>query len=83
MHLESEFPLLLINSKIQLPDSFKDFASTQMGGGRTPTAAFFMHCHRELIHEQWRILLDDEFLEAWKHGIVIRCPDGLLRRFYP
>ena len=54
-----------------------------MGGGRAPTAAFTTHCHRELMHEQWKILLDDEFLEAWKHGIVIRCPDGLLRRFYP
>lgn len=41
------------------------------------------HCARELMHEQWKILLDDEFLEAWKHGLVILCPDGLLRRFYP
>ena len=41
------------------------------------------HCHRELLHEQWRILLDDEFLEAWRHGIVIMCFDGILRRFYP
>ncbi|KIJ57457.1 hypothetical protein HYDPIDRAFT_64582, partial [Hydnomerulius pinastri MD-312] len=41
------------------------------------------HCHRELFHAQWEILLDDEFLEAWRHGIVVRCCDGVERRFYP
>ena len=35
------------------------------------------------MHEQWKILLDDDFLEAWKHGIVIMCWDGVKRRFYP
>lgn len=70
-------------SKHQLPDAFQDFASTQVGGGRAPTAAFTTQCHRELMHEQWKILLDDEFLEAWEHGIILRCPDGILRRFYP
>lgn len=41
------------------------------------------HCHRELTHEQWKILLDDEFLQAYQHGIVMQCGDNLLRRFYP
>ena len=34
------------------------------------------------MHEQWKILLDDEFLEAWKHGIVLLCPNGILQWFY-
>lgn len=41
------------------------------------------HCHRELTQEQWRIILDDEFLHAYEHGIVMECGDGLARRFYP
>ena len=41
------------------------------------------HCHRELFHKQWNILLDDEFLEAYEHGIVICCCDGITCRFYP
>jgi hypothetical protein len=41
------------------------------------------HCHREFFHEQWRILLDDEFLEAYEHGIVICCCNDITRRFYP
>jgi hypothetical protein len=67
----------------QLPGDFKDFASQQTAGGKKPRAEFMAHCHRELMHEQWKILLDKEFIEAWKHGIVIVCCDGIKRRFYP
>jgi hypothetical protein len=41
------------------------------------------HCHREAFHAQWKVLLDNEFLEAYMHGIVIVCYDGITRRFYP
>lgn len=41
------------------------------------------HCQREFFHAQWRELLNDEFLEAYEHGIVIKCCDGITRRFYP
>jgi hypothetical protein len=41
------------------------------------------HCRREVMHAQWKILLDDEFIEAYSHGIVIECCDGIKRRFYP
>jgi Plavaka transposase len=37
----------------------------------------------ELMHAIWTILLDDDFLHAYEHGIVILCPDGISRRFYP
>lgn len=38
---------------------------------------------RELIHEVWNTLLDDEFLQAWRYGVVIRCADGITRRVFP
>lgn len=41
------------------------------------------HCRRELIHAQWKIILDEAFLHAYQHGIVIKCCDDLLRRFFP
>jgi hypothetical protein len=41
------------------------------------------HCHRELFHAQWEILLDDEFLEAYENGVLFACSDGVIRRFYP
>ncbi|KAG2045967.1 hypothetical protein BDR06DRAFT_1040545 [Suillus hirtellus] len=65
-----------------LPDSFKDFTMKHFGG-KGPSADFLAHCHRELYHAQWKILLDDEFVEAYKHGIMIRCCDGIEHRFYP
>jgi hypothetical protein len=67
---------------LQLPDAFKDFA-TRSTGGKTPSKAFMTHCRREVMHAQWKILLDDEFLEAYSHGIIIECCDGIKRRFYP
>jgi hypothetical protein len=67
----------------QLPDSFKDFATAQTAGGKAPGGPFMAHCCRELLHEQWKILLDEDFIEAWKHGLVVLCWDGVKRRFYP
>lgn len=67
---------------IQLPDNFKDFAA-KYSGRRGASKKLYTHCRREIYHAQWEILLDDEFLEAYQHGIVIRCTDGILRRFYP
>ena len=65
-----------------MPDSFKDFA-TENFGGKGPSDEFTTHCRRELYHAQWRMLLDEEFRDAHKNGIVIKCSDGLERRFFP
>ncbi|EDR01180.1 uncharacterized protein LACBIDRAFT_312455 [Laccaria bicolor S238N-H82] len=65
-----------------LPPSFNDFAS-KFTGGKGPTSQFYTHCGREFFHEQMKALIDDEFAYAWEHGIVIRCGDGISRRFYP
>jgi len=40
------------------------------------------HCRREVLHAQWDLLLDEEFIEAYEHGIVVQCCDGVERRFY-
>jgi hypothetical protein len=34
------------------------------------------------MHAQWEIILDEELLDAIINGIVIKCRDGLERRFY-
>ena len=41
------------------------------------------HCRRELLHAQWNVLLDDDFLMAYIHGIVVDCCDTVTRRFHP
>jgi hypothetical protein len=67
----------------QLPDDFTDFAARQTAGESKPSDAFLTFCHREFLHAQWKIMLDDEFIHAWVHGIPITCCDGVMRRFYP
>ncbi|KAI0055388.1 hypothetical protein BV25DRAFT_1815655 [Artomyces pyxidatus] len=66
-----------------LPDEFQEFAAQQTAGGKTPNGAFRTHCARELVHAQLKVLLSDDFLKAWAHGLVIKCCDGVHRRFYP
>ena len=41
------------------------------------------HCHREVYHAQWSNILDDEFLEAYEHGMVVEFCDNKRYRFYP
>ncbi|KAI1791105.1 hypothetical protein LXA43DRAFT_889833 [Ganoderma leucocontextum] len=67
---------------ISLPDRFQDFVRAQTGG-KAATAALLTHCRRELFHAQWGCLLDEEFLAAYEHGMVIDCIDGVRRRVYP
>lgn len=73
------FSLLLTTTK--LPDSFKDFVAG-LAGPKSAGGAFMVHCHRELVHAQWKCILDDEFMEVYNHGVVLSCPDGKNRRFY-
>lgn len=67
---------------MQIPDNidefFMDFAS--IPSRRTTLKT---HCRRELMHGVWRLLLDDDFLHAYQHGIVLTCADGVERRVYP
>jgi hypothetical protein len=68
---------------LQLPDSVKDILSTLPRISKTGIAALQTHCRRDLFHACWNILLDAEFIHAYHHGIVLMCPDGILRRVFP
>jgi len=46
-------------------------------------AALQAHCWQDWFHTCWKHLLDAEFLNAYRHGIVLQCPDGVLRRVFP
>jgi hypothetical protein len=66
-----------------LPDSFQDFAAQFHKKWGTQKKDIITHCRRELMHAVWKILLDDEFIHAYKYGMVIRCADCIERRIYP
>ncbi|QRV94382.1 colossin-A [Ceratobasidium sp. AG-Ba] len=64
-----------------LPDSVKD-EITKLNG-RPPSASLLTHLRRELMHAVMQELLDADFVQAWQHGIVIDCADGIRRRVFP
>ncbi|KAG2336479.1 hypothetical protein BDR05DRAFT_978786 [Suillus weaverae] len=47
-----------------------------------PPQHWTSHFH-ELFQVQWKVLCDDKLLEAYEHGIVVLCCDGVKCRFYP
>ncbi|KIO08844.1 hypothetical protein M404DRAFT_22671 [Pisolithus tinctorius Marx 270] len=74
-HLVAFFP--------SLPDSIKDFFLMLERMSRKGIASLQAHCCRELFHGCWNILLDEAFVEACHHGIVLCCPDGAICRVFP
>ncbi|KAF7292248.1 hypothetical protein MIND_01252200 [Mycena indigotica] len=66
-----------------LPDFVHDTLKDWHPKWRTQKRHILAHCKRELMHAVWRFLLDDEFLHAYRYGIVIVCADGKARRVYP
>jgi hypothetical protein len=46
-------------------------------------AAILTHCRRDLMHNVWDQILDDEFVQTYQHGFTMECLDGVWRRFYP
>ena len=65
----------------QLPHSILDFVS-KLSKKRNYND-LLTHCKRELIHGAWKILLDDEFLDVYRNGIVVKCYDRKLHRVFP
>ncbi|KAG1779369.1 hypothetical protein EV702DRAFT_1214493 [Suillus placidus] len=66
-----------------LPDKVKDVLSGLPRMSKSGMAALQTHCRRELFHACWDTLLDQDFVHAYRHGIVLKCADGVLRRIFP
>ncbi|EPS94248.1 hypothetical protein FOMPIDRAFT_29937, partial [Fomitopsis schrenkii] len=64
-----------------LPDSFQDWYKEYFD--TSATAAVLRFCRKELMHAIWRLLLDDDFMEAYREGMLVQCGDGILRRLFP
>jgi hypothetical protein len=51
--------------------------------GEPSTDQTYTFCKRELMHAIWRLLLDDKFMDAYEHGIIIKCSDSITRWVFP
>lgn len=70
-----------ISYVFQLPDSIHQFLLEHCHTKNK--SDMLAHCKRELMHAAWRALLDNEFVGAYKNGIVVKCFDGIVRCIYP
>ncbi|KAF9044316.1 hypothetical protein BJ165DRAFT_1347410 [Panaeolus papilionaceus] len=66
-----------------LPEAFNGFVESFHPKWKSQKSQIITHCKRELLQEVWRSLLDSDFINAYKYGIVIRCVDGIERRIFP
>ncbi|KAI4294255.1 hypothetical protein K525DRAFT_274479, partial [Schizophyllum commune Loenen D] len=65
------------------PPSFAAFGEANHSKWKTQHQDVLKHCHRELMHAVWSKILDNDFISAYKYGMVVRCLDGVERRVYP
>ncbi|KAF8833191.1 hypothetical protein BDN67DRAFT_917478, partial [Paxillus ammoniavirescens] len=64
-----------------LPDDFQDEYILHFGEAATADVMTF--CKRELFQGVWKLLLDEKFMHAYEHGMVICCADGITCRVFP
>lgn len=72
----------MLTRVFKLPDSFVDWYLEHSGKNAVPSQVL-LHVRRELFHAQWTAILDDEFVHAYQHGLVVDCLNHVRRRFYP
>ena len=65
------------------PDSLQDQLKAFHQKWDTQQKDILTFCRRKLMHEVWKLLLNDDFLHAYRCGTVVRCYDGVQRRIYP
>jgi len=65
------------------PDSLQDQLQAFHEKWDTQQKDILTHCRRDLMHEVWKFLINDDFLHAYRYGVAVRCHDGIERCVYP
>lgn len=65
----------------QLPDELLDYYRQVYAA--SPTTETLRWLKSELMQRVWIKLLDDDFINAYLHGVVVECADGVVRRMFP
>ncbi|KAK7435189.1 hypothetical protein VKT23_019759 [Stygiomarasmius scandens] len=64
-----------------LPDIVRDAYHDEFGV--YPNDEVMKFLKREIMQAVWMLLLDDELLDAYIHGLLLVCADAIFRRLYP
>ena len=66
---------------IKLPSNIQDLYKKIYGVHASDEVLRF--CKTELMQAIWLLLMDEEFMEAYEHGMLVTCGDGVVRRLFP
>jgi hypothetical protein len=66
----------------QLPDLLNNFLMSFLCYP-SQQKPLLTHCKHELLHQVWWLMLDDKFLDAYQHSIILQCGNGVIQRVYP
>lgn len=69
------------SQRSQLPQEIQEFYQKEFQEPASEQVLRF--CRTQLMHAIWLAILDDEFMEAYVHGILIECGDGITRQVFP
>ncbi|KAF7317383.1 hypothetical protein HMN09_00474600 [Mycena chlorophos] len=64
-----------------LPEDLKETFEAHYGHNMPDDV--YTNLKRDLFHAVWRLLLDEEFVDAYRHGFPYECRDRILRRLFP
>ena len=70
----TSFELNYANLSFQLPGHVQSFIQKFATGATDP---LMTHCRCELFHEAWKVLLDEDFIHAHLHVVIMDYADGI------
>lgn len=51
--------------------------------GKPPSKPVLTHVKREIMQKVWELLLDEDFVDAYRRGMITECADDVVRRYFP
>jgi Plavaka transposase len=66
---------------IQLPDTVQDAYTKVFGKSASVGTLTFLKC--DLMQSIWMLLLDNDFIHTYTHGLETKCVNGIVRQIYP
>jgi len=66
---------------LQLDDKIQETYKRHFG--YPATSAVLKQLKKDLFHAVWKFLLDDEFIDAYVHGLVSKLSDSIQRLCFP
>ena len=64
-----------------MPDDFEDIYMRKYG--KPPSKPVLTHVKREIMQKVWELLLDNDFVDAYRRGMITECADDVVWRYFP